>query len=86
MVRKQSPFPQTRDISGFSPLVKKSPIAGLSPRKLANTDAEQPLIEKQATEQEATLQPETLLTLFRYSSADAPLLLVAFTAGKPCQL
>lgn len=43
---------------------------------------EHPLLEKPSTEEaDETLNPDTLLTLFRYSAPDALLLLVAFTAG-----
>lgn len=58
-------------------------MTGLAPLKQANSDIEQPLLDKQGTETEAVPHPDTLFTLFRYSSADAPLLLIAFTAGKP---
>ena len=44
-------------------------------------DAEQPLVEKGREQESEEPDPHTILALLRYSAADTPLLLVAFTAG-----
>ena len=50
-------------------------------KKQRPTDLEQPLLEKAGEDAGRRGDSKTLVTLLRYSAADTPLLLVAFTAG-----
>jgi len=51
-------------------------------KKRRSDDLEQPLLEKAGEGSSGRSDSQTLMMLLRYSAADTPLLLVAFSAGK----